>query len=96
MGDDVIDYGCRLAAHRAARVLGEEFSPCLLPLPVIAPLPRRGAAGIVPGIPGATAGHLTGTERAVRHDLAAGAEMGRTAHGDYQRIATPVAVVPVE
>lgn len=84
MGDDVIDHRRRLTAHGAAWVQGEEFGPCLLPSPVIAPLPRRWTARIVPGVPGATAGHLTGTERAVGHDLTAGAEVGRTAHRDYQ------------
>ena len=81
MRGDVIHHRRRAAAHRAVRMRQQKLGTGLAPPVIVATLSGRGAARIMPGVPGTGAGDLASTARAMRDGAATCADMGRARHG---------------
>lgn len=78
---DVVDQGRLGPAHGAAGMKAQELGPCLLPLARIAALAAVRAGSVIAALALKLALDLTLAKDAMRHNLAAGTEAGRTWHG---------------
>lgn len=77
---DVINYGRRCATHPTVGIQLEESSAGGAPLTTIAAPGSAGAFDVMALVPSTGALDLTGAALTVRHDLPAGADVGRLGH----------------